>query len=455
MQAIEQESDATRAAVLAAADDAVGAAAGARQRRRRRAIAWPPSASGSDIEARELGAEADRAARGSTHAAARSSPTRAAALERGRRGARGRRSAAWRSSAPIARARRRRRSARGERELGGRGRAPALARGARSQPRHVRRRRPASAGAKPATRPCAARRRRRSPESSARTSARSTRCSATCCSTCSSIAPADVDRRARAAGASERRPLRVPRARRGAGRGAGRRRRWSCRQGAQRARRASCARPGRTRAAIARLHRPRARSSTRSTRRAALARTVSVPVAAMTGEVFRGAWLVEGGSRQDARGILETRAEMLSLRDDVAGAARRASTRCGRESPRWTRPSPTAEAALAALVDRQHDQEKAIVGLEAQVGAGRRRARAGAAPARTSSRPSAAAPTKRSARPSSAAKNPSAAIALHETQQRDAEGRLGGVAVAAAGGARRRRGASAARDRERGRSRRR
>ncbi len=49
----------------------------------------------------------------------------------------------------------------------------------------------------------------------------------------------------------------------------------------------------------------------------ALSANVSVPVAALTGEVFRGAWLVEGGSRQDVRGILETRAAAIALKEEL------------------------------------------------------------------------------------------------------------------------------------------
>jgi chromosome segregation protein len=153
-----------------------------------------------------------------------------------------------------------------------------------------------------------------------------------------------------------------------------------------------------------------------------LAGTVSVPVAARTGEVFRGAWVVQGGSRQDVRGILESRAEMLSLRDDVQamGAEIQKMTL---ESTALDASVPAAEAALAALVAEHHGQEKAIVGLEAQVGRtsddlsrlGRRLDVVATERSRAEEEERAA----EQLRDESAA-----AIALHESQQRDAEGRL-------------------------------
>ena len=97
----------------------------------------------------------------------------------------------------------------------------------------------------------------------------------------------------------------------------------------------------------------------------ALARTVSVPVASMTGEVFRGAWLVQGGSRQDVRGILETRAEALALRESVPAAAadvHALSTALAAIDAAL----PGAESDLAALVADHHQREKDIVGLEAR-----------------------------------------------------------------------------------------
>ena len=98
----------------------------------------------------------------------------------------------------------------------------------------------------------------------------------------------------------------------------------------------------------------------------ALARLVSVPVAARTGEVFHGPWLVEGGSRQDVRGILESRAEVRSLRDEVQ--ARSADLRTRQADFAGIDPAiAAADAALAVLVADMHQQEKDLVALAARV----------------------------------------------------------------------------------------
>jgi chromosome segregation protein len=156
-----------------------------------------------------------------------------------------------------------------------------------------------------------------------------------------------------------------------------------------------------------------------------LAKTVSVPVAAKTGEVFRGAWLVQGGSRLDVRGILESRAEMLSLRDDVQTMGAEAQ-KLTVEVTALDAARPAAESSLAALVADHHTQEKAIVGFEARV------ARASDDLARMSRRLDVVATERNRAeeeeRTAEARREESAAaIALQESQQRDAEGRLDGV----------------------------
>jgi chromosome segregation protein len=98
----------------------------------------------------------------------------------------------------------------------------------------------------------------------------------------------------------------------------------------------------------------------------ALARTVAVPVATTSGVVCRGAWLVEGGSHREARGILETRAQIESLRDEItiAGGASRDLQRAIAELDRQI---ADVQARGEALVADQHEREKSIVGLEAQV----------------------------------------------------------------------------------------
>jgi len=158
-----------------------------------------------------------------------------------------------------------------------------------------------------------------------------------------------------------------------------------------------------------------------------LARTVSVPVAARTGEVFRGAWLVEGGSRQDARGVLESRAEMLALRDEVQESAARTRGLAAQRTA-LDAAVPAAEAALAGLVAAQHEHEKAIVGLESRVArahearerVGRRLEVVGTERGRATEEERAAEQRR---------DDSASAITRHETDQRDAESRLGGVAA--------------------------
>jgi chromosome segregation protein len=156
-----------------------------------------------------------------------------------------------------------------------------------------------------------------------------------------------------------------------------------------------------------------------------LARQVSAPVAALTGEVFRGAWLVQGGSRQDARGILESRAEMLALRDEVQAIGDEIrSLTTGLDA--IVAEMPGAEAAVAAAVADQHQHEMAIVGGEAQA------ARAADELARVTRRLEVVLTERRRAEEEARAAGDrrdeaAAAIVLHESQQRDAEGRLDGV----------------------------
>jgi len=157
----------------------------------------------------------------------------------------------------------------------------------------------------------------------------------------------------------------------------------------------------------------------------ALARTVSVPIATMAGEVFRGAWLVEGGSRQDVRGILESRAEMLSLRDDVqlGGAETRALSA---DVAALDAIIPSTEASATAFQAEQHGHEKAIVGFEAQAN------RTADELVRVQRRLDVVTTERRRAdeeeRATALRRDEAiAAIELHETQQRDAEARLGGV----------------------------
>ena len=97
----------------------------------------------------------------------------------------------------------------------------------------------------------------------------------------------------------------------------------------------------------------------------ALSSDVSVPVAALTGEVFRGAWLVEGGSRRDVRGILETRAATVAIKEELAAARDVLAALRTDESSRLAAIESADRAVQIAIAD-EHEREKGIVALEAQ-----------------------------------------------------------------------------------------
>jgi chromosome segregation protein len=157
----------------------------------------------------------------------------------------------------------------------------------------------------------------------------------------------------------------------------------------------------------------------------AMAIRAGVPVATMDGVVFRSPGLVEGGSRRDARGILETRGEIRALRDQQqslsADVALLEAEVAGIEAA-----IAAAVAAAAGHGADQHDREKSIVGLEAQ------EARALEEIARVSRRLDVVGTERRRASEEEQAAErrrdeSAAAIVLHETQQRGAEDRLGDV----------------------------
>ncbi|HUF46261.1 MAG TPA: chromosome segregation protein SMC [Vicinamibacterales bacterium] len=156
-----------------------------------------------------------------------------------------------------------------------------------------------------------------------------------------------------------------------------------------------------------------------------LARTVAVPVATLAGEVFHGGVLVDGGTRQDVRGILEARAEVAALREDVVSREAEVTALSSRLLA-FDRNVPAAEAALAALVSAVHEQEKAIVGLEARL------TRVGDERARADRRKDVIATELARARDEERAADERreaavAAIAAHEARQVAAEGELSGV----------------------------
>jgi chromosome segregation protein len=89
-------------------------------------------------------------------------------------------------------------------------------------------------------------------------------------------------------------------------------------------------------------------------------------VVTMDGEVFRGAHIVEGGARNEARGILTTRREIQELRErtDVEGSAvERLRDSVGTLDVAIA----SIESAILSLQSELHRQEKAVVGFELQV----------------------------------------------------------------------------------------
>ena len=96
-----------------------------------------------------------------------------------------------------------------------------------------------------------------------------------------------------------------------------------------------------------------------------VARSVAVPVAAPGGEVFHGSWLVEGGARQGARGILELRSETTELREQIEAVRTQMHDLANDQTSVEMRITET-EDVLAEAVASHHRLEKDIVGHEAQ-----------------------------------------------------------------------------------------
>jgi chromosome segregation protein len=157
----------------------------------------------------------------------------------------------------------------------------------------------------------------------------------------------------------------------------------------------------------------------------ALARVTGRPVATMSGEVVRGAGVVEGGSRRDARGIFETRGEILVLREQVAARGAANATLSSRAADA-DEAIVAGDAMVAGYVAGHHNEEKAIVGIEAQL------ARAEEEFTRLSRRLDVVVTECRRASDEEATaegrrEEAAAAITMHETRQRGAEHRLGDV----------------------------
>ncbi len=100
-----------------------------------------------------------------------------------------------------------------------------------------------------------------------------------------------------------------------------------------------------------------------SARRAA--ETSSAPIVTLDGEVFRGASVVEGGTRAEARGILTTRREIKELREraDEDGAA---AERLRNEIASLEVSIATTESAMLSLQGELHRLEKSSVGFDLQ-----------------------------------------------------------------------------------------
>src|SRR5690606_9594728 len=100
----------------------------------------------------------------------------------------------------------------------------------------------------------------------------------------------------------------------------------------------------------------------------ASART-SAPVATWRGEVCRNGRLIQGGARQESRGILETKREIRELRERVAEAGAQVE-RLRTELAALDTRIAEADASVLSLGSEQHRQEKSIVSLELQVAGG-------------------------------------------------------------------------------------
>ena len=91
-----------------------------------------------------------------------------------------------------------------------------------------------------------------------------------------------------------------------------------------------------------------------------------LPVVTTSGVVFHGPQLVSGGSRDDARGILETKREIKELRERIQ-SDRDALFRLAEETATLEATIAHAGNAIAALAAEHHKQEKSIVALESQL----------------------------------------------------------------------------------------
>jgi len=98
-----------------------------------------------------------------------------------------------------------------------------------------------------------------------------------------------------------------------------------------------------------------------------IAPTVPYPVATLEGDVFRGKYVITGGEKTEARGILGTKREIKELREKI-NDARAALDRLISDTAGFEQAMAHASAAIAGLTDEIHRQEKSIVGVQGQAG---------------------------------------------------------------------------------------
>jgi chromosome segregation protein len=91
----------------------------------------------------------------------------------------------------------------------------------------------------------------------------------------------------------------------------------------------------------------------------------SAPVATAEGDVFKGAAIVEGGARAEARGILATKREIKELRERGEAEHERGERLRG-DIAQLDVVVASAESTILSLQGELHRQEKAIVGFELQ-----------------------------------------------------------------------------------------
>src|SRR5262249_21153052 len=92
----------------------------------------------------------------------------------------------------------------------------------------------------------------------------------------------------------------------------------------------------------------------------------AMPIATMTGDVFRGPHLVSGGTPEATRGILETKREIKDLTARI-DEERERLLKLAEETAELEAVIAQASTAIATLQTDHHQHEKTMVGLEAQL----------------------------------------------------------------------------------------